>query len=141
MRRPLIRAALLLCLAGMAACADSGSGSATFDRGMASYVGQPEVRLVEGLGVPQRVYDSGQRRFLEYDFSSTAVPASSGFSFGLGAGSFSGGRYGRGGGFGTGAGIGIPLGGSGYAAAPCIVTFEIRDGRVLDFCRQGESCR
>ncbi|MFC7611153.1 hypothetical protein [Teichococcus aestuarii] len=108
---------------------------------MSTYVGQPEVRLVEGLGVPQRVYETEGRRFLEYDFGSKAVPASSGFSFGLGAGSFGGGRYGRGGGIGTGIGIGIPLGGSGYEAAPCIVTFEVRDDRVLDFRRQGESCR
>jgi hypothetical protein len=96
---------------------------------------------VEGLGVPRRVYETKGRRFLEYDFSSMAAPASPAFGLGLGAGGFSGGRYGRGGGFGTGIGIGIPLGGSSYEPAPCIVTFEVRDGRVQDFRRQGENCR
>ena len=136
MRQPLTRAALLLGLTLLAACA--GGGAAEFDHNMASYVGQPEVRLVEGLGVPHRVYESEGRRFLGYDFSGTSAPAYSGFSFGVGGGSFSGGHHG--GGFGTGIGIGIPLGG-GYEAQPCLVTFEIRDGRVLDFRRQGESCR
>ncbi|MFC4169976.1 hypothetical protein [Teichococcus aestuarii] len=139
MRQLLARSILFLGLTLLASCA--GHGPAGFDQTMSTYVGQPEVRLVEGLGVPQRVYETEGRRFLEYDFGSKAVPASSGFSFGLGAGSFGGGRYGRGGGIGTGIGIGIPLGGSGYEAAPCIVTFEVRDDRVLDFRRQGESCR
>jgi hypothetical protein len=139
MRKPLTHAVLGLALGLLAACA--GGGTADFDRRMASYVAQPEVRLVEGLGVPQRVYDAEGRRFLEYDFGGTAAPASSGFSLGVGGGSFGGGRYGRGGGFGTGIGVGIPLGGSGYEPVPCLVTFEIREGRVLDFRRQGESCR
>lgn len=90
MRQSLVRSMLFLGLAMLAACA--GSTPAEFDRGMSTYVGQPETRLVEGLGVPPRVYETGGRRFLEYDFGSTAVPASSGFSFGLGAGSFGGGR-------------------------------------------------
>jgi hypothetical protein len=121
----------------LAACASNGNE--VLDRRMASYIGQPEVRLVEGLGVPLRVYEAEGRRFLEYDFSGTSAPASSGLSFGLGAGGFSGGRYGRG--VGTGLGIGFPLGGSSYEAIPCPVTFEIRNGQVLDFRRQGETCR
>ena len=139
MRSLLPRAILVSSLALLAACVSAGP--AEFDRGLATYVGQPEIRLVEGLGVPQRVYETEQRRFLEYGFAGTAAPAASGLSFGLGAGSFSGGRYGRGGGVGTGIGIGVPLGGSGYEAAPCLVTFEIRDGRVLDFRRQGDGCQ
>jgi hypothetical protein len=130
---------LLLGFVLLAAC--SSNGTETLDRRMASYIGQPEVRLVEGLGVPLRVYESEGRRFLEYDFGGTSAPASSGLSFGFGAGSFGGSRYGRGGGIGTGLGVGFPLGGSGYEAAPCPVTFEIRNGQVLDFRRQGEICR
>jgi hypothetical protein len=139
MRQLLACTTLSLGLALLAAC--SSGGAADFDRRNAGYVGQPEVRLVEGLGVPERVYETEGRRFLEYDFSSTALPASSGLSLGFGAGSFSGGRYGRGGGFGTGLGVGIPLGGSSYEPSSCTVTFEVRDGRVLDFRRQGENCR
>jgi hypothetical protein len=138
MRQLLTHTTLLLGLALLAACSN---GTAEFDRRSASYVGQPEVRLVEGLGVPQRVYETEGRRFLEYDFSGTAASASPTFGLGFGAGSFSGGRYGRGSGIGTGLGIGIPLGGSSYEPALCIVTFEVSDGRVQAFRRQGESCR
>jgi hypothetical protein len=138
MRLLLTRATILLGLVCLAAC---GNGTAEFDRRNASYVGQPEVRLVEDLGVPQRVYETEGRRFLEYDFSRAVAPASPAFSLGFGAGSFSGGSHGWGSGVGTGLGIGIPLGGSGYAPAPCTVAFEVRDGRVLDFRRQGENCR
>jgi hypothetical protein len=136
MRHFLACSTLLLFLT---ACA--GIRTDDFDRRMATYVGQPEVRLVEGLGVPHRVYEREARRFLEYDFRSTAAPASPSFSLGFGAGSFSGGRYGRGSGFGTGLGIGVPLGGSGYDAPACLVTFEVRESRVLEFRRQGENCR
>ncbi|WP_159996856.1 hypothetical protein [Roseomonas sp. 18066] len=135
----LTRMVLFSGLTLLAACASDAP--ADFDRGMATYVGQPEIRLVEGLGVPQRVYETAERRFLEYGFSSGAAPASSGFSFGVGAGGFSRGGYGRGGGFGTGVGLGFPLGGSSYEATPCVVTFEVRDDRVLNFRREGENCR
>ncbi|WP_141563216.1 hypothetical protein [Teichococcus rhizosphaerae] len=138
MRQLPARLSLLLGLTALSACATGGT--ADFDRSMATYVGQPEVRLVEGLGVPQRVHETEERRFLEYDFASASAPPSSGFSFGLGAGSFGGGRHGRGGGVGTGIGIGFPLGGSGYEPTPCLVTFEVREGRVLNFRRQGEGC-
>jgi hypothetical protein len=138
MRQLLSLTTLLLGLGLLSACSN---GTAELDRRNASYVGQPEVRLVEGLGVPLRVYETEGRRFLEYDFSSTAASASPTFGLGFGAGSFSGGHYGRGGGVSTGLGIGIPLGGSSYEPAPCIVTFEVRDGRVLDFRRRGENCR
>jgi hypothetical protein len=137
MRQFLPCVTLSLGLALLAAC---GNGTAEFDRRNASYVGQPEVRLVEELGVPHRIYETEGRRFLEYEFSSAAAPASPAFSLGFGAGSFSGGRHGWGSGFGTGLGVGIPLGGSRYEPIPCIVTFEVRDGRVLDFRRQGEGC-
>lgn len=139
MRSRFSRAALVSSLAVLVACASGGT--VDFDRGMATYVGQPEVRLVEGLGVPERIYETDGRRFLEYSFSSAAAPASSGFSFGVGAGSFSSGGRGRGGGFGTGIGLGFPLGSSGYDAMPCVVTFEVRDERVLNFSRQGDHCR
>lgn len=135
----LARSVAVLGLTLLVACASGGP--AEFDRGMSIYVGQPEVRLIEGLGVPQRVYETEGRRFLEYDLGGAPVPVSSGFSFGLGAGSFGGGPYRHDGGVGTGIGIGIPLGGSSYEAAPCVVTFEVRDARIFDFRHQGGSCR
>ena len=133
-------AVLLAAPALLAACAGEGPGDV--DRGLATYVGQPEIRLVEGLGVPQRIYDGEGQRFLEYDLTSSTPPAASGLSFGIGAGSFGyGGGYGRGRGVGTGIGLGFPLGGGGYAAEPCLVTFELRDGRVFNFRRTGDNCR
>ena len=121
----------------LSACASTSS--ADFDRRMATYVSGSEVQLVSGLGVPQRVYETEGRRFLQYDFSGSASSSFAGPSVGFGFGSSSG-RWGHGSAVGT--GISFGFGGPGYyEAVPCMVTFEVRDGRVLNFARQGEGCR
>ncbi|MDB5370496.1 MAG: hypothetical protein JWP20_2054, partial [Roseomonas sp.] len=51
----------------LSACADTTSRD--FDSRMATYVSGPEVQLVSTLGVPQQVYETGGRRFLEYTFT------------------------------------------------------------------------
>jgi hypothetical protein len=139
MRRIPTCSAFLLSVGFLFAC--SSNGVENFDRRMANYIGLSEMQLIEDLGVPNRAYEAEGRRFLQYDFSTTAASTSSSFSLGFGVGSFSGSRYGRGSSFGTGLGVGVPISGSGYGLASCLTNFEIREGRVLDFRRQGESCR
>ncbi|MDJ0387350.1 hypothetical protein QMO56_04420 [Roseomonas sp. E05] len=121
----------------LSACA--ATGPADFDRRMATYVSGPEVQLVSALGVPDQAYEVEGRRFLQYDFSgasgaAVAPSVSPGIGFGFGSG-----HWGRGVGVGT--GISFGFGGAGVPAEPCAVTFEVRDGRVLNFERQGEGCR
>lgn len=129
-----LRACLALGLGLLGGCASGGG--ADFDRRMATYVSGPESQLVGGLGVPQRVYEANGRRFLEYDFTSTAGGGTSVTpSIGLGFG-----RGGWGHGVGVGTGIGFGFGGSSAPYEPCSVTFEIRDDRVLNFQRRGDSC-
>lgn len=121
----------------VSACAQSGP--ADFDRRMATYVSAPEVELVSALGVPKRVYETEGRRFLQYDFSGEAAPSwgSPAIGFGFGSGS---GHWGHGTAVGT--GISFGFGGPGYyEPVPCVVTFEVRDDRVLNFARTGEGCR
>ncbi|HWL79875.1 MAG TPA: hypothetical protein VNR89_02895 [Roseomonas sp.] len=127
-------ASTLLGAALLAACA-AGS-PADFDRRMGTYVSGSEAQLVSALGVPHQVYEVEGRRFLQYDFSRAASSPSISPSIGFG---FGGGSWGHGGGVGT--GIGFGFGGAGVPAEPCAVTFEVRDGRVLNFERQGEGCR
>ena len=108
-------ASTLLGAALLAACA-AGS-PADFDRRMGTYVSGSEAQLVSALGVPHQVYEVEGRRFLQYDFSRAASSPSISPSIGFG------------------------FGGAGVPAEPCAVTFEVRDGRVLNFERQGEGCR
>lgn len=118
----------------LAACAETGP--ADFDRQMASHVSGSEAQLVSALGVPERSYEVDGRRFLQYSFAGPARGPAISPGIGLGIG---GGNWGRGVGVGT--GIGFGFGGGGYPPEPCVVTFEVRDGRVLDFLRQGAGCR
>ncbi|MXP62765.1 hypothetical protein E0493_05290 [Roseomonas sp. M0104] len=134
MRAVPISAAALLGAMLLSAC--SASSPADFDRRMATFVAGPEIQLVSSLGVPHQVYEVEGRRFLRYDLSSGATAPSISPSIGFG---FGGGSWGHGGGVGT--GIGFGFGGAGVPAEPCVVTFEVRDGRVLNFERQGEGCR
>ncbi|MFZ6761433.1 hypothetical protein [Roseomonas sp. KE0001] len=103
---------------------------------MATYVGGPESRLIEDLGVPQRVYETEGRRFLQ--FQTASAPASTvSPSLGIGFGGGSG-RWGSG--VGGGLGLGFGFGGSSVPEF-CAVTFEVRDSRVLNFDRRGDGCR
>jgi len=117
----------------LAACAETGP--ADFDRRMSAYVSGSEGQLVSALGVPERVYEADGRRFLQYNFEGQASAPVISPGIGLGIG---GGSWGRGVGVGTGIGFGF---GGGYQPEPCLVTFEVRNERVLDFKRQGTGCR
>lgn len=125
---------LPLMLGLLSACADTSS--ADFDRRMATFVAGPEVQLINGLGVPQNVYETDGRRFLQYDLGGYSRSPSVSPSIGLGFGSGSWGS-----GVGVGTGIGFGFGGNAYPPTPCLVTFEVRDGRVLNFERRGDNCR
>ena len=128
--RPIPR---LAALALLGACA-SGTPEA-FDQRMTTYVGRSEAELVAGLGVPSRSYEADGRRLLQWDFLRQSPGPAIYPSIGLGFGSF--GWGGRGVGVGTGLGAGL-----GGASPPrgCSVVFEVRQGTVQGFNRNGPGC-
>jgi hypothetical protein len=106
-----------------------------FDQRMTTYIGRPEADLVAGLGVPSRSYEADGRRLLQWDFVQQSSAPAIYPSIGLGFGSF--GWGGRGVGVGTGVGAGL-----GGASPPrgCSVVFEVREGTVRGFNRNGPGC-
>jgi hypothetical protein len=106
-----------------------------FDQRMTTYVGRPEAELVAGLGVPSRSYEADGRRLLQWDFLRQSSAPAIYPSIGLGFGSFGwGGR-----GVGVGTGVGAGLGGASPQRG-CSVVFEVREGRVQGFNRNGPGC-
>lgn len=96
-------------------------------------VGLTEGELVGRLGVPSRAYDVEGRRFLSWETQASAPTVTP--SIGLGFGRYSGGW-----GSGTSVGTGLGLGFGGGASQPCTTTYELREGRVTGFTRQGPGC-
>jgi hypothetical protein len=124
----------LLPLALLAACAQGGDTALTD----ASWVGRSEADLVSNLGVPDRVFETGGRRFLAYDPRNVAGGPYVTPSIGLGFGSFSGG-WGRGSGIGL--GTGLTFGGPSYSGSRgCGASYEVQDGQVIGVTRQGPGC-
>jgi hypothetical protein len=123
----------LAALALLSACASRTPEA--FDQRMTPYIGRPEAELVAGLGVPSRSYEADGRRLLQWDFIQQSSGPSIYPSIGLGFGSFGWG----GSGVGVGTGLGVGLGG---ASAPqgCSVVFEVREGMVQGFNRNGPGC-
>lgn len=121
----------LLPLAWLAACAQPEDPATD-----AAWIGRSEADLVATLGVPDRVFETGGRRFLAYDARSGLGGPIVTPSIGLGFGSFSGG-WGRGSGIGL--GTGLTFGGGGYGRG-CGASYEVRDGRVVGMTRQGPGC-
>jgi hypothetical protein len=116
-------ALILLPLLGLAACARGP----TIDERLSSYVGRTELELVQTLGVPNRNYETGGQRFLQYEEQRTvALP---GGYVGGPIGPYRRGYYG---GFGFSPTI--------YAPVQCDVTFALRDGRVAGYVYRGEGC-
>jgi hypothetical protein len=88
-------------------------------------VGQPETEAIRQLGVPDRSFDSGGRRFLA--FVDRRVESFGGVGFV--------GRYGtRYGGF-----TGIDAGPNIYERV-CETTLEVVDGRVATYALRGNAC-
>jgi hypothetical protein len=129
-----MRRATIPLLFVLAACADPGAA----DRQLATQVGRTESELVAAMGVPTRSTEVDGRRFLTYDYlGGTGSSSSITPSLGLGVG-----RTSWRGGSATGIGTGIGLGFGSYPAASdsCSTTFELRNGRVLGYQRQGPGC-
>ena len=123
----------LVALALLGACASRTPEA--FDQRMTPYVGRPEAELVAGLGVPSRSHEADGRRLLQWDFLQQSSSPSIYPSIGLGFGSFGWG----GSGVGVGTGFGVGLGG-GAALQGCSVVFEVREGLVRSFNRNGPGC-
>lgn len=134
---PRARRLLPVILLILATACSTGS-PAEFDRRMATWVGHPEAEVVNALGVPTRTYEGDGRRLLQYEF---ARPSSTPAIFpSIGLGYRSGGWGWHGGGWGVGTGLGLGFGGYGAAPAGCVLVFEVRDGRVTSFGRNGPGC-
>jgi hypothetical protein len=121
-------------LLALSACADTGAA----DRQLATHVGRTESELVASLGVPTRTHEVDGRRFLSYDYlGGTSSRSSIQPSIGLGFG-----RTSWRGGSATGIGVGTGLGFSSFPAPSesCSTTFELREGRVIGFRREGPGC-
>jgi len=125
------RIAALLALAPLLGCATQ----AAFDQRMGALVGLPEADLVRQLGVPNAVFVTEGRRFLQYDGLGQRAPAQVQPTFGFGIGGIGFSR-------GVGVGTGIGFGGPAYVYPPptCSVTFEMAGDRVGSFTRRGDGC-
>ncbi len=112
---------LAICLS-IAACASGPDRRQV----LASLVGQPETEVVRQLGVPNRSYETGGRKFIAYNERRTdLIPAGPFF------GGFGGFGYGYGG-FG-----GFP---PQLIERGCETTFEVSGGRVVSWALQGNAC-
>jgi hypothetical protein len=118
---------LLACVA-LASCAlPTAEGFATR---LSQYVGRSEADVVAEFGVPARTFESGGRRFLQFEERRlVTIPGQPYF------GPLGGPRR-----FGP---WGYPAWGSGPSveSRSCDVTFEVRDGRVESFSFRGNDCR
>ncbi|MBY0331952.1 MAG: hypothetical protein K2X49_14920 [Acetobacteraceae bacterium] len=111
MTRPIILSAALL----LAACAVPST--AAFDARMQALVGEPEVAVIQALGVPTRSTEAGGLRFIEYErrrVVGTSAPVTW--------------RWGS------------PFAGEFVETRDCRLTFTLREGRVERFDRRGNDC-
>jgi hypothetical protein len=111
MTRPIMLAAPLL----LAACAQPST--AAFDARMGSLVGEPEVAVIQALGVPTRSTEAGGLRFIEYErrrVVGTSAPVTW--------------RWGS------------PFAGGFIETRDCRLTFTLHEGRVERFDRRGNDC-
>lgn len=91
---------------------------------LAPYVGRSEIELVQGLGVPDRSYETGGLRFLQYEERRQVLHQLD---------PYWGRPYGR---FAP-----LPLGGPVLLTRSCDATFTLRDGVVQSFTLRGDDCR
>lgn len=119
------RLALLSVLA-VAACTNYTAERATF---LNSLVGQNEAALVQRLGVPGRVFETGGHRFIAYSTQRTTVYGGGGF----GVGGFG---YGRGfGGFGA-----FDTFPTEVIPRVCETTFDLVGGTIQSWALHGNGC-
>jgi hypothetical protein len=111
MTRPIILAAPVL----LAACAVPST--AAFDTRMQALIGQPEVAVIEALGVPTRSTEAGGLRFVEYErrrVVGSPAPATWRWC--------------------------SPFAGHFVETRDCRLTFTLREGRVERCDRRGNDC-
>jgi hypothetical protein len=108
---------LLLLLAG---CATGPS----LETRLAATIGQSELQVVETLGVPNRTYDTGGFRFLQYEERRQVLHQLD---------PYWGRPYGR---FAP-----YSLGGPVLLTRSCDITLTLREGRVQSFTTRGDDCR
>ncbi len=112
---------LVLCLA--AASCTAGPDRRVV---LASLVGQPETEVVRQLGVPNRSYETGGRKFIAYDERRTDLIPPSPFIGGFGYFGY---------GYGTFGGFPAQL-----IERGCETTFEVSSGRVVSWALRGNAC-
>ena len=86
---------------------------AGFEQRMNAFVGQPEVALVQALGVPARSFELENRRFIQYERHRVMAESYPGWGW---------------------------RGGVDVQALDCSATFEIVDGKVASFSSRGNDC-
>ena len=106
---------------GATACTSYTAQRAAF---LNSLVGQPETVVVEQLGVPARVYETGGHRFLAYATGHTTIYA--------GGGGFGVGGFGRG--FGA---FDVP---AEVVPRVCETTIDLVGGKVQTWALHGNGC-
>ena len=116
----------LTAVLGLAACTNYAADRAAY---LNTLVGQPEAAVVQQLGVPGRVFETGGHRFVAYTSQRTTVYGGGGF----GVGGFG---YGRGfGGFGT-----FDAFPTEVVARVCETTFDLQGGIVRSWALHGNGC-
>ena len=122
---------VLLTVLGLAACTNYAADRAVY---LNTLVGQPEAVLVQQLGVPGRVFETGGHRFVAYTAQRTTVYGGGGFGYGgFGYGGFG---YGRGpGGFGV-----FDAFPTEVVARVCETTFDMQGGVVRSWALHGNGC-
>lgn len=114
----------LLLAAPLAGCATGP----TFEQRMATFVGRSEADLVATLGVPVRTYETGGRRFLQFEQRATVLVPGDPWGFG---------PWGFGPPWGYRRPWAVP---PSYAVVGCDLTFALREGRVESFTARGQGC-
>jgi hypothetical protein len=110
----------LLPLLLLAGCATGPS----LETRLAATIGQSELQVVETFGVPNRTYDTGGLRFLQYEERRQVLHQLN---------PYWGYPYGR---FAP-----YSLGGPVLLTRSCDITFTLKDSRVQSFTTRGDDCR
>ncbi|PHK93351.1 hypothetical protein CR162_19000 [Pseudoroseomonas rhizosphaerae] len=109
----------LLLPALLAGCAAPGP---TLEQRLSTFINRSEAELVARLGVPVRTYETGGRRFLQFEERQTVLVPGDPWGYGY---------------YGYRRPWHTP---SSYAVVQCDMTFAIRNDRVESFTARGQGC-
>ena len=114
----------LIALSLLAGCASE----AKYETRLNTWIGQDELKLVRSWGAPERTYESGDSKFLQYSFGNTLVlpgtPSVASTSV-TGTAAY------------TTVSHGVPQQGLEYN---CATTFEIKAAKIVDWSNRGNGC-